>query len=82
MKNVIKRNGTNVPFDACKIENALAKAFLATGEIEVHDISTMSRAIELMVESSLNASDLKIPTVEEIHFSVDGSFLKVCYDIC
>ena len=79
MKNVIKRNGTNVPFDACKIENALAKAFLATGEIEVHDISTMSRAIELMVESSLNASDLKIPTVEEIQDTVEATLIKCGY---
>ena len=66
MKNVIKRNGTNAPFDAGKIENALAKAFLATGEIEARDISTMSRAIELMVESSLNDADIKVPTVEGI----------------
>ena len=79
MKNVIKRNGTNVPFDACKIENALAKAFLATGEIEVHDISTMSRAIELMVESSLNASDLKIQTVEEIQDTVEAALIKCGY---
>ena len=79
MKNVIKRNGTNVPFDAGKIENALAKAFFATGEIEVHDISTMSRAVEMMVESSLDASDIKVPTVEGIQDTVESALIKCGY---
>lgn len=79
MKNVIKRNGTNAPFDAGKIENALAKAFLATGEIEARDISTMSRAIELMVESSLNDADIKVPTVEGIQDTVESTLIKCGY---
>ena len=79
MKNVIKRNGTNVPFDAGKIENALAKAFFATGEIEVHDISTMSRAVEMMVESSLDTSDIKVPTVEGIQDTVESALIKCGY---
>ena len=79
MKNVIKRNGTNAPFDAGKIENALAKAFLATGEIEARDISTMSRAIELMVESSLNDADVKVPTVEGIQDTVESTLIKCGY---
>jgi len=79
MKNVIKRNGTNAPFDAGKIENALAKAFLATGEIEARDISTMSRAIELMVESSLNDADIKVPTVEVIQDTVESTLIKCGY---
>ena len=28
-KNVVKRNGITVPFDEKKIENAIAKAFIA-----------------------------------------------------
>ena len=48
-KNVVKRNGITVPFDEKKIENAVAKAFVATGEVEARDVSAMSRAITLMV---------------------------------
>ena len=37
LKSVVKRNGEEAPFDGKKIENAIAKAFLATGEVEVRD---------------------------------------------
>ena len=37
-KNVVKRNGITVPFDEKKIENAIAKAFIATGEVEARNV--------------------------------------------
>ena len=40
---VVKRSGEEVAFDQEKIENAVAKAFVATGEVEARDLSTMSR---------------------------------------
>ncbi len=48
-KNVVKRNGITVPFDEKKIENAIAKAFIATGEVEARNVSTIAGAITLMV---------------------------------
>ena len=47
-KNVVKRNGITVPFDEKKIENAIAKAFIATGEVEARNVSTIAGAITLM----------------------------------
>ncbi|HBX75836.1 MAG TPA: hypothetical protein DEG55_06870, partial [Acidaminococcaceae bacterium] len=43
-KNVVKRNGITVPFDEKKIENAIAKAFIATGEVEARNVSTIAGA--------------------------------------
>ncbi len=79
MKNVIKRNGSNAAFDASKIENAVAKAFMATGEIEARDISTMARAVELMVEGSLRDNDIRVPTVEGIQDTVENMLIRCGY---
>lgn len=62
-KNVVKRNGITVPFDEKKIENAVAKAFVATGEVEARDVSAMSRAITLMVVTGLRETAEEIPTL-------------------
>lgn len=76
MKNVIKRNGSVVPFDPKKIENAIAKAFIATEELGARDVSTMARAAELVVESNLRESQKKTPSVEEIQNEVENVLVK------
>lgn len=81
MENVIKRNGTTVRFDATKIENAVAKAFMATGELSARDISTMARAIELVVETKLNDSGDLLPTVEQIQDEVELALMKFGYPV-
>ena len=78
-KNVVKRNGQVVAFDEKKIENAVAKAFVATGEVEARDISTMARAITLMVVTSLRDGLSGDPTVEEIQDRVESSLMKCGY---
>ena len=40
-----KRDGRMVGFDITKIENAIAKAFIASGEIDARDVSAVSRAM-------------------------------------
>ena len=42
-----KRDGRIVEFDITKIENAIAKAFIASGEVDARDVSAVSRAIGL-----------------------------------
>lgn len=71
MESIIKRNGQKAAFEAEKIENAVAKAFMATGEIEARDVSTRSRAIELIVEASRNAKGRQVASVEEIQDEVE-----------
>ena len=78
-KNVVKRNGITVPFDEKKIENAVAKAFVATGEVEARDVSAMSRAITLMVVTGLRETAEEIPTVEEIQDKVEEALMKCDY---
>ena len=76
LKSVVKRNGEETPFDGKKIENAIAKAFLATGEVEVRDISTMARAIELIVRTNLKDVAREKPTVEQIQDAVELALMK------
>ena len=46
-----KRDGRVVEFDITKIENAIAKAFIASGEVDARDVSAVSRAIGLLLMS-------------------------------
>ncbi|MBQ7506436.1 MAG: ribonucleoside triphosphate reductase [Lachnospiraceae bacterium] len=80
MTKVKKRNGSTAPFNAGKIENAVAQAFMATEEISARDLSTMARAIELMVETQIKeAGGQESPTVEEIQDQVEATLMKCGY---
>lgn len=79
MESIIKRNGQKAAFEAEKIENAVAKAFMATGEIEARDVSTRSRAIELIVEASRNAKGRQVASVEEIQDEVEKALRQCNY---
>ena len=78
-KNVVKRNGITVPFDEKKIENAIAKAFIATGEVEARNVSTIAGAITLMVITNLRENSQEIPTVEDIQDRVESTLMKCDY---
>jgi anaerobic ribonucleoside-triphosphate reductase len=79
MNNVIRRDGTAVAFDPTKIENAVAKAFMATDELDARDISSVSRAICLIVTTSLNGRKLDAATVEEIQDEVESALMNCGY---
>ncbi len=79
MKSITKRDGTVVAFEPEKIENAIAKAFISTSEIPARDISAMARAVELIVESTLNARGNDTASVEEIQDVVEKTLMKVGY---
>ena len=79
MNNVIRRNGTAVAFDPTKIENAVAKAFMATDELDARDISSVSRAICLIVTTTLNGRKLDAATVEEIQDEVESALMNCGY---
>ena len=78
-QTVVKRSGEEVAFDAAKIENAVAKALVATGEVETRDISTMSRAVSLIVDSTLKETGLTKPSVEQIQDAVELALMKCNY---
>ena len=79
MNNVIRRDGTAVAFDPTKIENAVAKAFMATDELDARDISSVSRAICLIVTTTLNGRQLDAATVEEIQDEVESALMNCGY---
>ena len=79
MNNVIRRDGTAVAFDPTKIENAVAKAFMATDELDARDISSLSRAICLIVTTTLNGRKLDAATVEEIQDEVESALMNCGY---
>lgn len=79
MNNVIRRDGTAVAFDSTKIENAVAKAFMATDELDARDISSVSRAICLIVTTTLNGRKLDAATVEEIQDEVESALMNCGY---
>ncbi|QOS39216.1 ribonucleoside triphosphate reductase [Treponema rectale] len=79
MEFIIKRDGKKVQFEAEKIENAIAKAFVSTNEVPARDVSAMARAIELMVVTSLGNKGIYIPTVEQIQDEVENSLMKCGY---
>ncbi len=79
MENVIKRDGSTVRFEAEKIENAVAKAFVSTEEIPTKDIPTMARAIELIVETSFSNKGKRDAGVEEIQDEVEKALMTCGY---
>ncbi|HPR23999.1 MAG TPA: ribonucleoside triphosphate reductase, partial [Bacillota bacterium] len=79
MEKVTKRNGAVETFDGSKIENAVAKALMATGEAGARDLSTVARAVELLVETSLNDSGETLPSVERIQDEVENALMRCGY---
>ncbi|MBQ6734113.1 MAG: ribonucleoside triphosphate reductase [Lachnospiraceae bacterium] len=78
-QTVVKRSGEEAAFDQSKIENAVAKAFVATNEVEARDLSTMARAVTLIVDTSLKEAGFTKPTVEQIQDAVETSLMKCGY---
>ena len=78
--NVIKRNGTTVPFEEKKIENAVARAFIDTGEIDVKSIPTVASAVTMMIVTNLKEAKNDTPTVEQLQDMVEATLMKFGYN--
>lgn len=50
---IIKRDGSRVPYNNEKIQNAVAKALMASGEVATKRVSTSAQIIGLLVECEL-----------------------------
>lgn len=71
---VVKRDGTRVPFDAARIEKALEKAFEAAGED--HAEGKLARVLEAIVGELEGRSGEGYPGVEEIQDIVERQLVK------
>ena len=74
-----KRDGRVVDFDITKIENAIAKAFIASGEVDARDVSSVSRAMGLILMSGFRDAADVVPEVEEIQDRVESVLMKAGY---
>ena len=74
-----KRDGRVVDFDITKIENAIAKAFIASGEVDARDVSAVSRAMGLILMSGIRDDEEIVPEVEEIQDRVENALMKAGY---
>ena len=79
IKTVVKRDGNRVSFDSEKIQNAVAKAFVSTGEIPAKDVSAISVAIEIIAVNSLKSQKKDNPSVEEIQDEVEKALMTTGY---
>ena len=75
MKSIIKRTGQVVMFDQTKIENAVAQAFVATGELDTRDVSSVARTVALMAGSSIREQGIETPTVEQVQDEVENALM-------
>ena len=78
-KQVKKRDGNVVAFDANRIIDAVAKAFISTSELPAKEISTMASAIQVIATTALIDKGKNIPTVEEIQDEVENALIKCGY---
>ncbi|MBQ6590806.1 MAG: ribonucleoside triphosphate reductase [Lachnospiraceae bacterium] len=79
MTQIKKRDGRVVDFDITKIENAIAKAFIASGEVDARDVSAVSRAMGLILMSGFRDAADVVPEVEEIQDRVESVLMKAGY---
>ncbi|MDO5477467.1 MAG: ribonucleoside triphosphate reductase [Eubacteriales bacterium] len=84
MTKIRKRDGRVAEFDITKIENAIAKAFIASGEVDARDVSAVSRAIGLLLMSGIRDGVSEdgteyVPEVEEIQDRVESALMKAGY---
>ena len=75
MKSIIKRTGQVVMFDQTKIENAVAQAFIATGELDTRDVSSVARTVALMAGSAIREQGIETPTVEQVQDEVESALM-------
>ncbi|MCQ2751591.1 MAG: anaerobic ribonucleoside triphosphate reductase [Coriobacteriales bacterium] len=74
VKEIVKRDGRKVEFDAQKIVNAIDKAFIASGAMQ--DESVSKQIADQVVEKIENGAIEGIPTVESIQDLVEDTLIE------
>lgn len=76
LENVIKRDGRRAPFDAAKIESALARAGAATGE---YDRTIAARLTAEVITSLARRAHTRSPTIEAIQDCAEHTLIGAGY---
>ncbi len=79
LTSVVKRDGSQVPFELAKIERAIARALEATGEGTPDSAQTMTQAVFTTLTKKLKSAELVIPTVEQLQDIVEAELMRAGY---
>lgn len=79
METIIKRDGTEVPFDVAKVEAAICKAFQACGHIVPEVAAQMAREVANHCEEWDLAAEGGTPTVEQVQDVVESLLMQEGY---
>jgi len=79
LESVIKRDGSIVPFEREKIEHAIAKAFVATGEGSGEDAKAVAESVVASLDEALRADARTAPSVEEVQDRVETELMSAGY---
>ena len=75
MKNITKRDGRLVPFDAAKIESAILKSFEASGSAKGRE-TAQQLTQQVIAELENNESISSTPSVEEVQDTVERVLIE------
>lgn len=75
LTEIRKRDGTIVPFDPQRIENAVYKAMLATGEGTQDDAKVIMHAVVASLEKEAKKRKEYLPTVEDVQDTVETELI-------
>lgn len=77
-KEIVKRDGAQVPFDSQKIVDAVYKAFAETEEAKSPSLARHhAQLVAGMVMTKLEEREIEIPTVEQVQDIVEESLMKL-----
>lgn len=79
VKDIIKRDGKRVPFDVSKIENAILKAMVSTGEGDREDADMVAAKVYADIARICRTFKDFIPTVEGIQDIVEQQLILSNY---
>jgi len=75
LKEVRKRDGSIVPFEVTRIENAIHKAMIATGEGSEAEAKTVAHSVAQALAREVKERKDYIPTVEEVQDIVEAELI-------
>jgi len=79
MNNIIKRNGSVVPFSIEKITSAISKAFMATGEIHTAALDKTSMSVAECISIRLDAQYKDPVYIEDIQNEAEKALMQMGY---
>ena len=78
-QQVRRRDGSVVPFDASKIEDAIRRAALEVGGDERRAVEIATRIAGIVIEGLAHADETGVPSVEHIQDAIEAALMREGY---